>query len=230
MGKGRYGGRRASAFIFDLDGTLVDSGRDIARSANAVRVHFGLAELEPARAVSFVGDGVEKLLSRALGADAAPPDAARLAEGLAVFRDHYGRHCLDETRLYPGVFDVLRRFSRYPLMVATNKPREFTLRVLEGLRLKDAFVRIVAGDDVPVKKPDPAMLVACLAGIDVPPGEVVMVGDSHNDVLAAHALGCLAVGCTYGLSDPGRLRAAGPDHVIGAFAELADLFPSRDTL
>ena len=230
MGKGRYGGRRAAAFIFDLDGTLVDSGRDIARSANAVRIHFGLPELDEPRAVSFVGDGVVKLLERSLAADAAPPDAERLAEGLDVFRDHYGRHCLDDTRLYPGVLDVLRRFSRYPLMVATNKPRAFTLQVLEGLNVAGAFRRIVCGDDVEERKPDPAMLARALEGLDLDPADVAMVGDSHNDVLAARAHGCIAVGCAYGLGDPGRLRAAGPDHVIDAFGDLADLFPSRDTL
>ena len=230
MGKGRYGGRRVAAFVFDLDGTLIDSGRDIARSANAVRVHFGLPALDEARAVSFVGDGVGVLMERVLGADATAPDAARLAEGLTVFNDHYGRHCLDHTRLYPGVLEVLRRFSRYPLMVATNKPRDFTLRILSGLRADGAFRRIVAGDDVAAKKPDPEMIAAALAGLDVTPAEVAVVGDSPHDVLAARALGCVAVGCTYGLVEPGRLRAADPDHVIGAFTELVDLFPSRDTL
>jgi len=236
MGKGKYGGRRAEAFIFDLDGTLVDSGRDIALAANFVRVHFGLPELPMATATGYVGDGVAMLLRRTLGHDTTtgltgpqglPVDEDMLAEGLAVFGDHYGRHLLDNTRLYPGVLETLLRFHRFPLHLATNKPRGFTDRILAGLHLGEAFRRIVAGDEAPVRKPDPAHLARCLEGLEVDPAAVVVVGDSPNDINAARALGAVAVGCTYGLASPGAVKAAGPDFLLDRFADLADLFPSR---
>ncbi len=236
MGKGRYKGRRAAAFVFDLDGTLVDSGLDIARSGNFVRAHFGLPELPVPTVQGYVGDGVETLLRRALSHDSQtgrigeaglPVDADRLQEGLAVFRDHYGKHLLDNTRLYPGVLEVLMRFRAFPLLLATNKPRAFTDQVLEGLGIKGAFARIVAGDETAARKPDPEHLRLVLAGVEVQPAAVVVVGDSPNDILAAKALGAVSVGCTYGLTPPGKIRAAGPDLVIEAIGELADLFPSR---
>lgn len=233
MGKGRYKGRRAAAFVFDLDGTLIDSGEDIARSGNFVRGRFRLPALPLATVIGFVGDGVEMLLRRCLAHDVRsgradlPVTPETLAEGLAVFREHYGRHLLDHTRLYPGVLETLMRFRAFPLLLATNKPCEFTDAILQGLGIRDAFAAITAGDETPARKPDPEHLRRVLAGIPVSPEDVVVVGDSPNDVAAAHAFGAVAVGCTYGLVEAGRIRAAGPDLVIDSIGELAGLFPSR---
>lgn len=236
MGKGKYKGRRAGAFIFDLDGTLVDSGLDIALSANFTRVHFGQPELPVDTVKSYVGDGVAVLLQRALGHNVysgltgtagLPVSGEMLEEGLMVFADHYSRHLLDNTRLYPGVLEVLERFQRFPLHVATNKPRRFTDAILKGLHIDGAFRTIVGGDEPPARKPDPAHLVMALDGLAIEPAEVVVVGDSPNDIQAAQALGAASVGCTYGLVSPGLVRSANPDHIIDSIIELNALFPSR---
>jgi phosphoglycolate phosphatase len=238
MGKGKYGGRRAGAFIFDLDGTLVDSGLDIALSANFTRVHFGLPELPVPTAISYVGDGVQRLLERALGHDLAtgqtgqaglPVSEEMIGEAMAVYADHYRRHLLDNTRLYPGVLDTLMRFRNFPLHLATNKPRDFTDRILTGVRLQWAFRVIVTGDETPARKPDPAHLALCLEDLELEPAEVVVVGDSPNDINAARALGAVSVGCTYGLVAPGIVKAAKPDFLLEEFKGLATLFPSRST-
>ncbi|MGD9546165.1 MAG: HAD family hydrolase [Candidatus Krumholzibacteriia bacterium] len=233
---GKFKGRRAAAFIFDLDGTLVDSGLDIARSANFVRAHFGLPELPVQTAQRYVGDGVVNLVKRMLGHDVRsgmtgdaglPVSPEKLEEGLGVFRDHYGRHLLDNTRLYPGVLDVLMHFRSFPLLLATNKPRLFTDQILQGLNIKDAFRNVVAGDETPAIKPDPGHLRQLTAGLGVPAAEIVVVGDSPNDINAAREFGAVSVGCMYGLTAPGLIRAAGPDLVIDGIGELVDLFPSR---
>ena len=236
MGKKHYKGRRAEAFIFDLDGTLVDSGLDIALAANFTRGHFDLKELSVDTINCYVGDGVARLLTRALGHDirtgmtgvaGLPVSPQMLQEGQAVFGEYYGRHLLDNTVAYPGVLDMLVRFRRFPLHLATNKPRKFTDAILAGLHLDGAFRRIVAGDEAPVRKPDPSHLRACLEGLDLEPGSVVVVGDSPNDIHAARAMGAVAVGCTYGLVAPGLVRSAKPDLVIDSVEELSRLFPSR---
>lgn len=233
---GKYKGRRAEAFIFDLDGTLIDSGLDIALSANFARVHFGLPELPVPTVKSYVGDGVAQLLWRTLGHDIRSgqtgPAGLQVseemhAEGLGVFADHYGRHLLDNTTLFPGVLDVLARFQRIPMFLATNKPRSFTDTILEGLHLGGAFRKVVCGDETLARKPDPVHLEVCLEGFDVAPQDVVVVGDSPNDVNAARTLGAVSVACTFGLVAPGLLKASGPDFSIDAMGELADLFPSR---
>ncbi len=229
MGRRKYHGRRVSAMIFDLDGTLIDSGLDIALSANFARGHFDLAPLDEATAISYVGDGVDMLLTRALTVDGVPPEPETLAEGLEVFRDHYGRHCLDHTVLFPGVLETLMHYQRLPLMIATNKPRVFTDMILAGLHLDGAFRRVVTADEA-AKKPAPAQLARCLEGLDVDPAEVAVVGDSPNDIRAARALGAVAVGVTYGLKPAGVILAENPDLVLDAFGELREAFPSRDTL
>ncbi len=236
MGQGKYKGRRARAFIFDLDGTLVDSGLDIAQAANFTRVHFGQPELPVETVKSYVGDGVAVLLQRALGHDyysgqtgiaGLPVSDTMLSDGLAVFADHYGRHLLDNTRLYPGVLEMLARYQRIPLHVATNKPRIFTDAILKGLHLDGAFRKVVGGDEPSARKPDPAHLAMALEGLNVDPGEVVVVGDSPNDIEAAKGLGAISVGCTYGLVSPGIVRSSNPDHIIENIGDLNGLFPSR---
>ena len=229
MGRRKYQGRRVSAMIFDLDGTLIDSGLDIALSANFARGHFDLDPLDEATAISYVGDGVDMLLTRALTVDDVPPEPERVAEGLEVFRDHYGRHCLDNTVLYPDVLLTLMHYHRLPLMIATNKPRRFTDQILAGLHVDGAFRSVVTADEA-AKKPDPAQLARCLEGLDVEPAEVAVVGDSPNDIRAARALGAVAVGVTYGLKPAGVIHAENPDLVLDAFGELREAFPSRDTL
>jgi len=230
MGRNKYHGRRAKAFIFDLDGTLIDSARDIANSANFTRLHFNLPELSEETTVSFIGDGVEKLMQRMLGHEYRQTSPEEVAEGLGVFREHYGNHCLDHTVAYPGVLTTLAHFHRIPMMLATNKPRNFTEIILSSLHLGPAFRAVVTGDDVVNKKPAPDALQKCLQGLEIDPADVVVVGDSPNDINAAKAIGAMSVGCTFGLVAAGILNSATPDLTIDSFDELKTLFPSRDTL
>jgi len=225
--------RHPAAFIFDLDGTLIDSAADIAAAANAARTRFGLPELPLPVVAAYIGDGVQMLMRRVLsaaaqngpvGEPAAPVTDAMVATGLVVLREHYGRHCLDRTVLYPGVRALLDRLRGTPLMIATNKPRRFTEQILRGFAIDTYFDRVVAGDDVTHLKPHPEALERCLDGFAVAPRDVVVVGDSPNDIEAARALGAVAVAATYGLTPPAVILAAGPDHSIANIAELAELF------
>lgn len=218
-------GRRAAAFIFDLDGTLVDSGADLTAAANFVRARAGLPALPSSAVIPMVGDGARKLVARVLGHPGPEVSGEAVEEGLAAFRDHYGRHCLDATLPYPGVPEVLAALRGRPLMVATNKPRRFTLRILEAFALSAAFRRIVCPEDAGARKPDPRLLLACLEGLAVPRAEVVVVGDHPNDVEAARAIGAVSVGLTAGLGDPVAVRASRPDHLLTSLRDLPPLFP-----
>ncbi len=230
-------GRPAGAFIFDLDGTLVDSRRDIAAAANVARAACGLPPLPEPVLTGYVGDGVALLLRRALGHDLAAgaggapgllaADDPRLPPARDAYLEHYGRHLLDNTRAYDGVPELLDRLAGRPLLVATNKPGGFSEAILTGLGLGRHFRRVVGSDQVAARKPDPGHLRACLEGLEVAPAEVVVVGDSPNDIRAARALGAVAVAVAWGLVPAAVLRAERPDHLIEAPLDLVALFPCR---
>ena len=181
-------------YVFDLDGTLVDSRRDLADSANALLAECGAPPLTEAHVGRLVGDGAATLVARAFAASEieAPPDA--LARFLAI----YERRLLNHTRPYPGIPEALDALApRAPLAVLTNKPLASTLRILDALDLARRFdaAAIVGGDGPLPRKPDPAGLRHLAARIGTPLASTLLVGDSTVDLRTARAAGaaiCLA--------------------------------------
>ncbi len=196
---------------FDLDGTLVDSRRDIASAANAVLVEAGAAPLPLEAITRMVGDGAAMLVGRAFAAAgvAPPPDA--LDRWLAI----YDSLLLDQTRPYPGMLDLLATVQRCAsLAVLTNKPLEPARRILDGLGLSAFFDRdaVVGGDGPLARKPDPAGLRFLMARAGATPADTLLVGDSVIDVRTAVGAGvdiCLArYGFGFGQVPPDALPAA----------------------
>ena len=189
--------RPAGLVVFDLDGTLVDSQRDIAAAANAVLESCGAAALPIESVARMVGEGAATLVARVFAAAGieAPPDA--LARWMAV----YDRVLLDETVPYDGVIDTLEALrGRVPLAVLTNKPLEPTRRILDGLGLAPFFnpASVLGGDGPMPRKPDPAGLHALMRAHGVTPDATVMVGDSVIDFRTAEAAGTRCALATYG--------------------------------
>ena len=211
--------RRVELVVFDLDGTLIDSARDLAASVNAAieRLRPGTPPVPLERVRTFVGDGAAMLVTRTLGAAGV---AVPKEEALPVFLECYQARLLDTTVLYPGVRESLDALGDRRLAVLTNKPGEMSRRILEGLGVAGRFVRICGAGDVPAKKPDPAGLRMLLEETGTPPAAAVLVGDSAVDVRTGRAAGVLTVGVTYGL-DPTSLVAVPPDVLIGDLRELA---------
>jgi phosphoglycolate phosphatase len=204
------------AVLFDLDGTLVDSRADLALGVNLTRADLGLPPLEAHQVMGFVGDGVRKLLARAL-----PECPERLEEALRLNSGHYGDHLLDATVLYPGVAEALDRLrSRgWGLAVVTNKPREFALPILKGLGIADRFTALVAGGDCPYLKPAPDPLFGALkaCGCDIEGSWIA--GDHHTDLEAGRRAGLRRCLCRYGFGQAGgESWDLAVDH-LGALAE-----------
>jgi len=179
--------------VFDLDGTLVDSRRDLADAANALLVERGGAPLPIDRIAAMVGEGAALLVRRALaaaGLDPEPPEA------LQRFLALYDQRLLNHTTLYDGIAGALATLQpRAALAVLTNKPTVPSERILEGLGIARAFRWIVGGDGPFPRKPDPAALRELMRRAETTPDDTVMVGDSAIDVRTAHAAGvrvCLA--------------------------------------
>jgi len=205
------------AILFDLDMTLVETRADLAASANEVRRQLGLDALPEATVASFIGGGLENLLSKALG------DAFRGRELDCIerFRAHYGQHCLDRTVLYDGMEDVLRRWAHLALGVVSNKPERFCRQIVEGLGAGRYFRIIVGGDTTPHLKPHAEPIRHACRVLAVEPEESVMVGDSRGDVRAAREAGCRVIAVTYGLGSRAELEAERPDALAGTVEEIS---------
>jgi phosphoglycolate phosphatase len=216
--------RGARLVVFDLDGTLVDSSRDLATATNAAlaAVAPGVPPLSLAVVRSFVGEGAGVLIARSL-AQAGIRKTAE--EVLPTFLDRYRRCLLDTTRLYPGVLETLDRLAGRTLAVLTNKPGDMSRAILAGLGVAGRFARIYGGGDFPGHKPDPAGLLLLLDELGVRPEEAVLVGDSAVDVRTGRAAGVPTVGVTYGLN-PESLREAPPDVTIPDIRDLPLLLAS----
>lgn len=181
-------------FVFDLDGTLVDSRRDIADAANALLVSCGAAPIPDERIGRMVGEGAAALVARAFNASGVEPPADALSRYLTL----YDQRLLNHTRPYEGIPSLLEALgSRATLAVLTNKPIASTRRILDGLDLARHFPSdaVLGGDGPFARKPDPAALLHLVARAKVPAEATVMIGDSTIDLRTARAAGtrvCLA--------------------------------------
>ena len=189
--------------VFDLDGTLIDSRKDLAESINAMLRQMHRQPLPEEIIATYIGDGAGMLVRRALG----DPDEEHLVEeGLTRFLDYYREHKLDHTYVYAGVFDSLDALKIMPdgsprsMAVLTNKPIVPSLAICEALGLSPYFFQIYGGNSFATKKPDPEGLNALISEAGVRPEETLMVGDSDVDVLTARRAGAWVIGCRFGLS------------------------------
>ena len=207
--------------VFDLDGTLIDSGADLCASVNAMLGHFGRPPLPDAVISTYIGDGAVRLVSRSLGD---PTDRAFLESAVAYFLDYYREHKLDQTYVYPGVFASLDSLRVEPggaprsMAVLTNKPVGPSQAICDALGLSPYFFRIYGGNSFPTKKPDPEGLLALLQEAGVTAQETLMIGDSDVDILTARNAGVWSMGCSYGLA-PHTLLSDPPDCLVESPAD-----------
>ena len=204
--------------VFDLDGTLIDSARDLANSVNAALDHMGRPPLSDELIASFVGNGAAMLVRQALAAEEKiSPDEVHdeeIATAYSYFLAHYREHLLDNTYAYAGVAEALKELSgRFVMAALTNKPVRPARRICEGLGFGEFFRVIYGGDSFPLKKPDPMALKAILAETGVRADEAMMIGDSKVDVLTARNAGAWSMGCQFGFG-PQNLHEEIPDILV----------------
>ena len=210
----------ARLVVFDLDGTLVDSARDLSTAVNRAlqRVAPGAPALSDDVVRAFIGSGARVLMARSLARVGLP---LPVDDVLPVFLEAYAGCLLDTTRLYPGVADALERLRDRRLAVLTNKPGDMSRTILGGLGIADRFFRVYGGDDLATRKPDPAGLLQLAAEAGVDPSAALMVGDSAVDVRTGRAAGAATAGVTYGF-DAESFREDPPDLLVDSLRELPD--------
>jgi len=206
--------------MFDLDGTLADTGRDLADAVNFTRAHYKLAMLADPAVLVHVGHGVEHLLRHAIPEESAD----HFAELLRIFLERYESHLLDATVLYPAVCETLDYFREKRRAVVSNKMHRLTVAVLRGLGIERCFDIILGGDSAAQKKPHPALLQEALARFRVPPKRALMIGDGSIDIQAGKQAGVLTCGVTYGLVHKEEVIAAKPDFVVHHLSEIPRYF------
>jgi phosphoglycolate phosphatase len=190
------------AYVFDLDGTLIDSKMDIVNSVNAMLRSTARPEQALETVASYVGHGARRLIACALGPGATDAD---IDSALSIFMMHYEAHSLDATRAYPGVEEALAALAGQPMVVLTNKPTKASLQILNGLGLAKYFTSIYGGDSFETKKPDPAGALHILKKLSTPPECAAMIGDSDVDIQTARNAGLQAIAVTYGFGTYDRL-------------------------
>lgn len=218
--------RRPSMVLVDVDGTMVDSVPDLAFSVDRMMEQLGLPTRGEAIVRHWVGNGVERLVKRALTATLeGEPDADLFERALPIFQAIYKENTSVRSQLYPGVregLDLLKARG-YKLGCVTNKAAQFTEPLLAALGVAPYFALVVSGDTLPEKKPNPMPLLYAAQYFGVAPETALMLGDSISDVKAARAAGFAIVCMSYGYNHGLDIRAFGPDAVIDSMTELGEL-------
>ncbi|TSE23911.1 HAD-IA family hydrolase [Tepidimonas aquatica] len=214
--------------LFDLDGTLVETAPEIADAVNDTLAELGLGSASLDEVTRWIGHGTRELLVQALAArlgrtvDAVRADTTYFTAAEAVFQRHYEARCGTRSHPYPHVIEALQalRAEGVKLVVVTNKEARYTTRVLDAHRMAPLFHRIISGDTLPVKKPNPLAVADSLLRYGVDRSRALLVGDSSIDVATARHAG-VAVWCVpYGYNMGEPIEASAPDRVIPDFGAL----------
>jgi phosphoglycolate phosphatase len=212
--------------LIDVDGTLVDSVPDLAFCVDEMMQRLGRPPWGETEVRNWVGNGVERLVQRALtGTLEGDPTESEFERAYPIFIELYRENTSKRSLLYPGVREGLDYLAAagYPLGCVTNKAAQFTEPLLEALGVRDFFDIVVSGDSLPRKKPDPMPLIHAAEHFRVAPTESLMVGDSVSDVQAARAAGFSIVCMSYGYNHGHDIREARPDAVIDSLVQIKGL-------
>jgi phosphoglycolate phosphatase len=213
--------------LFDLDGTLIDSKADLARSINLMLTELERPPLDEETIAGFVGDGVRVLTYRSLTAtdpERKPPNEFLHADGIALMHKHYAEQMFVSTSLYPNIVETLKHFSKKKKAVVTSKEVRFTKLILDRFEISEYFDCIIGGDTVAERKPHPKPVIEALERLSGSPPNAVMIGDSENDINAGRRAGTRTCGVAYGFRTADELRKTSPDVIIDRFEQLKDYY------
>lgn len=213
--------------VLDLDGTLVDTVPDLAYSLDGMLKKMGMPDAGETKTREWVGNGIERLVKRALTNDFnEEPEASLFDKAFPLFISEYKKNACNYSRLYDGVKEGLDYLisNQFKLACVTNKQSQFTHTILETLGIQNAFGIVISGDTLPKKKPDPLQLLHAAEYFGVSASQALMVGDSINDVCAARAAGFQVLCVSYGYNLGQDIRLANPDLVIDSLAAFPDVF------
>ena len=218
--------RRPKMVLIDVDGTLVDSVPDLSYCVDEMMRSLNMPERGAVAVRQWVGNGVERLVKRALlNRLNGEPEPTLYRRALPIFLELYAVNTSKRSHLFPGVEEGLAYLasSGYKLGSVTNKAERFTIPLLRDLGVIDFFEVVISGDVLPRKKPDPMPLLHAAEKMGVAPAQSMMLGDSKSDVMAARAAGFQIICMSYGYNHGENIRDYKPDAVIDSMQELSTL-------
>lgn len=220
---------------FDLDGTLLNSVPDLAFAVDSAIQALGYEAITEAQVGEWVGNGADILMARAMSRSLTVDpdlDPEQRKKGRELFNEFYSACGHTRSHLYPTVFETLETLhkSGYRLAIVTNKPGMFVPEILERQKIDLLFSDVIGGEDFPVRKPDPIALNWLLEKYGLSADEMLMVGDSKNDILAAQNAGCPSFALTYGYNHGEPIADSNPDYVADKLAEILDILPVSNEL
>ncbi|MDY6991076.1 MAG: phosphoglycolate phosphatase [Pseudomonadota bacterium] len=216
--------------LIDLDGTLIDTVPDLADAVDATLALLGLTPRGEHAVRQWIGNGIERLVKRALTGDMeAEPDEVTFTQALTLFNSIYAECNGRYSALFPGVLEGVTwlKAQGYPCACITNKAEQFTLPLLQALKVDSEFQLVLSGDSLPRKKPDPLPLLHAAQFFQIEPQNALMIGDSINDVQAARAAEFQIICVNYGYNHGEDIRQAQPDAVIDSLAQLPDYIQAQ---
>jgi len=213
-------------YLFDLDGTLVDTRRDIAEAVNHVLQLHARPVADLATVISWVGDGLDDMMVRAFKTD----EGEFVDELVDEFRSYYMDHCTDFSYVYEGCSETLTSLQERGahLSVLTNKPQDLSLEILRHLGILQFFDHVVGPSDADLRKPNPSNLASLVRDIGTSKERTLMVGDSRNDILVARNAGVASCGCTFGYIGRDALLELNPTYLIETWPGLLLLADSAN--
>lgn len=218
--------RRPHMILLDVDGTLVDSVPDLAFCVDEMMRRLDMPTRGEQKVRLWVGNGVERLVRRALVDHLdGEPEESLFERAYPLFLELYANNTSQRSHLYPGVEEGLEYLQQagFPLGCVTNKAAQFTEPLLRDLGIYERFGLIISGDTLERKKPDPLPLLHAARAFDVQPAQALMVGDSVSDVTAARAAGFQIVCMSYGYNHGVDIRDANPDAVLDRLDDIGEL-------
>lgn len=217
---------RIRAAAFDLDGTLVDTAPDLEAALNAALMSLGLPALPAERIPALIGEGIDRLLIKALTESCGlPPPQAMVTTAAEFFSRTYRARLFERSSVYPGVTEALTALEHagIALCCVTNKHSAFALPLLEAALLREYFTFTLCADNVEKRKPKPDLLLAACEHLSVEPTQLLYVGDSHTDVAAAEAAGCRVLVVDYGYDHGRPIDDLGAERIIGNLLEIVTM-------
>lgn len=220
---------KKKAIIFDLDGTLIDSGEDLVSAVNSTLLLLNRDTFSSDEIHSWIGNGALLLVKRALSGgdvDDETLEQSLIDQAMSLFLTEYEKNVCVNTTMYSGVRVSLKvlKAQGYKLAIVTNKPIQFVHPILKKLGLDTLFEIILGGSCIEKSKPDPLPLETVCKRFNISPQECVMVGDSKNDILPANALGMDSIGLLYGYNYGENIQDYNPTIVLDDFSDVVGLF------